>query len=168
MNRKQCFRPVVDSGTRLLVLGSLPGEKSLAQGQYYANKQNQFWLLMSEVIGINLAVLPYSLRLQALLDHRVGLWDVVAEARRSGSLDANIRDRNDNDLLGLLTEFPNIGALAFNGRTAAKIGLEALGERASGYQIVQLPSSSPAYTMAYSGKLEDWKKLVACLPLKDG
>ncbi|MET0319465.1 MAG: DNA-deoxyinosine glycosylase [Duganella sp.] len=159
MERKQCFAPVVDAHTRLLVLGSLPGEKSLAQSQYYAHKQNRFWMLMSAVIGVDLVPLPYELRLQTLLQHGVGLWDVVAEAHRDGSLDSNIRHRADNDLAELLARHPHIAAIAFNGGTAHKLGLKVLGERAAHYRIVALPSSSPAYTLAYAAKLAQWSVL---------
>jgi hypoxanthine-DNA glycosylase len=157
--RKRCFDPVVDDQTRLLVLGSLPGELSLARNEYYGNKQNRFWMLMSEVIGLDLVALDYSARLQALLAHRVGLWDVVAEAHREGSLDSRIRDHAGNDLLGLIGGLPNLAAIAFNGGTAARLGLKALGEHASRYDIVLLPSSSPAYTLAYVEKLTVWRNL---------
>lgn len=157
--RKRCFDPVVDERTRLLVLGSLPGEKSLAVQQYYANRQNKFWLLMSEVIGAELVALDYEARLRTLLAHGVGLWDVVAEAHRPGSLDSAIRDRDDNDLPALLARYPGIAALAFNGGTAAKLGLKVLGPHAARYRIHQLPSSSPAHTMAYADKLARWLAL---------
>lgn len=159
MERKQCFAPVVDANTRLLVLGSLPGEKSLAQAQYYAHPQNRFWMLMSAVIGVQLPALDYATRLQTLLQHGVGLWDVVAQARRSGSLDSNIRDRDDNDLPALLARYPAIKAIAFNGGTAHRLGLKVLGEHASRYHIIVLPSSSPAYTLAYAEKLAGWTAL---------
>jgi hypoxanthine-DNA glycosylase len=159
MERKQCFAPVVDAHTRLLVLGSLPGEKSLAQSQYYAHKQNRFWMLMSAVIGVDLVPLDYELRLQTLLQHGVGLWDVVAEAHRTGSLDSNIRNRDDNDLPGLLARHPHITAIAFNGGTAHKLGLKVLGAQAARYRIAALPSSSPAYTLAYAEKLGQWGML---------
>jgi hypoxanthine-DNA glycosylase len=156
---KRCFDPVVDANTRLLVLGSLPGELSLARNEYYGNKQNRFWLLMSEVIGRDLVALDYAARLQALLANGVGLWDVVAEAHREGSLDSRIRDHAGNDLLGLIAGLPNLAAIAFNGGTAARLGLKALGEHASRYDIVLLPSSSPAYTLAYADKLTVWQRL---------
>ncbi|MEA3270706.1 MAG: DNA-deoxyinosine glycosylase, partial [Pseudomonadota bacterium] len=81
MTLKRCFPPVVDAHTRVLILGSLPGEASLAQSQYYAHKQNQFWRLAGEVIGQDLPGMEYAARLQVLLAHRIGLWDVVAEAK---------------------------------------------------------------------------------------
>ncbi len=161
--KKRCFAPVVDDLTRLLVLGSLPGEKSLGLQQYYGNRQNRFWMLMSEVLGVDLVPLDYEARLATLRHHGVGLWDVVAQAHRPGSLDSKIRKREDNDLADLLARYPNIRAIAFNGGTAARIGLQVLGEHASRYAIVQLPSSSPAYTLAYAEKLLQWRALTHAL-----
>lgn len=157
--RKRCFGPIVDAHTRLLVLGSLPGEKSLALQEYYGNRQNKFWLLMSEVAGVDLVGLDYASRLDALVELRVGLWDVVAEAHRPGSLDSRIRDRDDNDLLALIANLPALTTIAFNGGTAAKLGLKILGQHAARYRIVQLPSSSPAYTLPYAEKLRRWQVL---------
>ncbi|MTV40204.1 DNA-deoxyinosine glycosylase [Duganella radicis] len=157
--RKRCFDPVVDERTRLLVLGSLPGEKSLAVQQYYGNRQNKFWALMSEVLDVALVPLAYEARLQTLLAHGVGLWDVVAEAHRPGSLDSAIRDRNDNDLPALLARYPNIHTIAFNGGTAARLGLKRLGKQARRYRIFNLPSSSPAYTLSYVAKRDAWLAL---------
>lgn len=161
--RKRCFAPVVDNRTRLLVLGSLPGEKSLALQQYYGNRQNQFWALMSMVIGTDLVTLDYASRLRALLDHRVGLWDVVAAAHRPGSLDTRIREHDDNDLAGLLAGFPNIAALAFNGGTSSRLGLKMLGEAAGRYLVFQLPSSSPAHTLPLADKAARWTALRSAL-----
>jgi hypoxanthine-DNA glycosylase len=161
--RKRCFDPVIDDRTRLLVLGSLPGEKSLALQEYYGNRHNKFWMLMSEVLGVELVPLDYAARLKALLAHGVGLWDVVAQAQRHGSLDSRIRERDDNDLPALLAGFPNIEAIAFNGGTAAKLGLKVLGEHASRYRVFTLPSSSPAYTLAYANKLKQWQALGAAI-----
>lgn len=154
--RKRCFDPVIDAGTRLLILGSLPGEKSLAHSQYYAHPQNRFWMLLGEVLDVDLAGLPYERRLATVLAHGVGLWDVVAQAHRTGSLDSNIRNRDDNDLPGLLARFPGIRAIAFNGGTAAKVGRRILDAGGAHYRIVELPSSSPAYTRPYGEKLQQW------------
>ncbi|MYM40249.1 DNA-deoxyinosine glycosylase [Duganella qianjiadongensis] len=157
--RQRCFAPVVDGRTRLLILGSLPGVQSLAKAQYYGNRQNAFWRLMSEVLERDLVGLDYAARLQALLAQGVGLWDVVAEARRAGSLDSAIRQRDDNDLPALLARYPAIQTIGFNGGMAAKLGLKILGVRAAHYHIVALPSSSPAYTLPYAEKCLHWQKL---------
>lgn len=154
--RKRCFPPVVDGRTRLLILGSLPSEKSLALGEYYGNRQNKFWELMGQVIDVDLRAMAYKARLVTLLEHGIGLWDVVADAHRRGSLDSQIRQRNDNDLLGLLERFPNIKAIAFNGGTAGILGAKVLSVRADLYQVLTLPSSSPAYTLSYVDKAKRW------------
>lgn len=156
---KRSFPPVTDANTRILILGSLPGEISLAQGQYYANRNNRFWHLLATVIGENLSDLPYQERLQALLHHGIGLWDVVAEARRSGSLDSAIREHTGNDLAGLVRSLPRLAVIAFNGKTAARIGRKQLGGLAAAYRIIELPSSSPAYTLPPAKKLETWQTL---------
>ncbi|HKT99789.1 MAG TPA: DNA-deoxyinosine glycosylase [Paraburkholderia sp.] len=164
MSLKRCFAPVVDAHTRVLVLGSLPGEASLAHQQYYAHKQNRFWKLIGDVIERDLSAMAYPARLAALLEHRVGLWDVVAEARRIGSLDSRIRNHASNDLIALVETLPNLVAIAFNGGVAAKIGVQALGETATRYKLIRLPSSSPAYAaVSYEAKLENWRQLRSCL-----
>ncbi len=147
---------MVDARTRLLILGSLPGEQSLVRNEYYANRQNRFWRLMSDVIDIDLPSLDYQARLHALLANGIGLWDVVAEAARVGSLDSQIRDRCDNDLLALVAQLPHLATIGFNGGTAARLGLKVLREHSSRYHIVSLPSSSPAYTLPYAEKLRQW------------
>jgi hypoxanthine-DNA glycosylase len=156
---KRSFAPVVDQDTRILILGSLPGDASLAQQQYYAHPQNRFWQLLSEILAVNLVEQDYSLRLQTLLQNHIGLWDVVAQAKRRGSLDSQIRERDDNDLLDLIRTLPQLHTIAFNGATAGKIGLKILGDSHAQYQILHLPSSSPAYTLKYEIKLQAWHSL---------
>ena len=154
---KRSFPPVVDQRTRLLVLGSLPGEESLRQARYYANPRNQFWRLIGAAIGRELEALPYSDRLEALLEAGVGLWDVVATANRRGSLDAAIRDHAPNALAALAEGLPELRALAFNGATAGTIGGKVIG--ATELALVTLPSSSPAYTLPFESKREAWLQL---------
>jgi hypoxanthine-DNA glycosylase len=157
---KRSFAPVVDARTRVLVLGSLPGEASLAQAQYYAHRQNRFWHLIGDVIGEPLPAMEYEARLRALLAHRVGLWDVIAQAKREGSLDSRIRDHAANDLATLVGTLPDLAAVAFNGGTAAKIGMQALAESPMRLDFVKLPSSSPAYAaVPYAEKLRAWEAL---------
>ena len=156
---KRSFAPVVDARVRVLVLGSLPGERSLAQQRYYGHPHNQFWRLMSDVLGADLVGLAYEDRLAALLRHRVGLWDSIAEAQRVGSLDSRIRGHVGNDLRELVEGLPELRAIAFNGATSARIGLKALGGAAARFRTFTLPSSSPAYTLAYGDKLAQWRAI---------
>ncbi|MBL8508494.1 DNA-deoxyinosine glycosylase [Chitinimonas sp. JJ19] len=162
--RKRCLPPVVDHHTRLLILGSLPGEASLKASRYYAHPQNQFWRLMGAVLDAPLATMPYDQRLATLLQHGVGLWDVIAEAERAGSLDAAIRKHAQNDLTHLLASLPAVTQIAFNGGTAARLGQKQLAQQGISLPCLALPSSSPAYTMAYDLKLAQWQQLVGYLP----
>jgi len=157
-----CFAPVTRPDTRLIVLGSLPGVRSLAEGRYYANPRNQFWRLIGAVIERDLVPLAYEARLEALLDARVGLWDTVAAATREGSLDADIRLHEASDLAALAGALPDLAAMAFNGGTSAKIGRRQLSALPN-LALVDLPSSSPAHTLAYERKLAAWLPLRAFL-----
>jgi len=150
--RKSSFAPVVAPDTRVLVLGSLPGEESLKAQRYYAHPRNRFWHLVGKVIGTELEPLAYEDRLAALLAAKIGLWDTVASARRKGSLDAAIRDAE------LAESLPGLRAVAFNGATAARIGSKLLsGSRA---ELVPLPSSSPAHAAMKLAENERlWRRL---------
>lgn len=161
--RKHSFPPVVDARVRLLVLGSLPGERSLAEQRYYAHPQNQFWQLISHAAGRDLTALPYEPRLAALLAAHIGLWDVVASATRPGSTDAAIRDIEGHDVASLAATLPDLRAIAFNGATAHKQGTKQLGTAAQRYEIVALPSSSPLHTVGLAAKLPAWQALSAFL-----
>lgn len=90
--RHASFAPHVAPDTRLLVLGSLPGVRSLAEQQYYAHPTNQFWRLLGEVVDRPLANMRYDDRLVAIRDAKVGLWDVIRSAERHTSSDSLIRE----------------------------------------------------------------------------
>lgn len=158
MTRKSSFPPVYARDARLLVLGSLPGEASLAATRYYAHPQNQFWRLMSGVLDMNLTTLDYEARLAALIARKVALWDVVATAERRGSLDTAIRNVSANDLTALITSLPDLKLIAFNGKRAAAIGERQLSNHKAAPTFT-LPSSSPAYTRAFAEKQAEWDLL---------
>ena len=155
---KRSFPPVVNEAVRLLVLGSLPGERSLAATRYYAHPQNQFWRLIGAVIEADLEALDYPRRLEKLLRAGVGLWDSVGSAIRPGSLDGAIRGHEANPLAELAAGLPELRAIGFNGGTSARIGMKALGDQPR-LQLVPLPSSSPAYTLPFERKREAWLRL---------
>ena len=157
-----CFSPVVRPDTRLLLLGSLPGAASLARGRYYAHPRNQFWRLAGAVIDLDLAERPYEDRLETLLDAGIGLWDTVAAARRKGSLDADIRLHAASDLRAMALGLPALRAIGFNGGTASRIGRDQLGS-GQDFDLIDLPSSSPAYTLPFETKREAWRRLRAYL-----
>jgi double-stranded uracil-DNA glycosylase len=149
---------VSSADARLLVLGSLPGEASLKAQRYYAHPQNQFWRLIGTAIGEDLSALEYEQRLVRLAARGIALWDVVGEARRQGSLDGAIRGAKPNQLRDYAATHPRLGAIAFNGKTAARLGRAALAD-IQGVQLIDLPSSSPAYTLGIAEKAKRWNVL---------
>ena len=156
----KCFAPITRPTTRVLILGSLPGEVSLERRQYYAHPQNQFWRLVGAVIAQELVSLDYNTRLSQLLDHGIGLWDTVAAGTRSGSsLDADIDLQQSSDLTAMMTTLPELQSIAFNGKKSAQIGRPLL-LNAREVDLIDLPSSSPAHaTLSFDKKLEAWSAL---------
>lgn len=153
--------PVATPDARLLILGSLPGEESLRAERYYAHPRNHFWRLVGDMLGEPLAELGYEERLSALRRRRIALWDVIGSARRQGSLDQQLRDVSARDLVAFVAGLPELRAVAFNGATAARIGRPSLdGTRLT---LVDLPSSSPAYTLPYGEKAGRWARLAPLL-----
>ncbi|HWJ38532.1 MAG TPA: DNA-deoxyinosine glycosylase [Sphingomicrobium sp.] len=159
MSVKVGLPAVARSDARLFVLGSLPGDASLAAGRYYAHPTNQFWRLLGAAIGEELQDLEYGMRLERLLDRRIGLWDVIASASREGSLDQAIREIEHNRVGHLLNDFPDLRAIAFNGSTAASIGRKLIGARATSLSLIDLPSSSAANTAPFAVKIASWMQL---------
>ncbi|NUR45206.1 MAG: DNA-deoxyinosine glycosylase [Sphingomonas sp.] len=151
--------PIARPDTRLFVLGSLPGDASLAAQRYYAHPTNQFWRLLGLAIGEELASVDYDQRLERLADRRVGLWDVIASASRRGSLDQAIRDAQHNRIEHLLHDFPDLRAIAFNGSTASAAGRKLIGDPPRDIVLVDLPSSSAANTRSFAKKVAAWSQL---------
>lgn len=149
---------------RVLILGSLPGQMSLARREYYAMPRNAFWPIMARLVGAS-PELSYEKRLQRLIEKRIALWDVCAEGRRPGSLDHRIETASAlaNDFFAFLTAHPHIRRICFNGakaewlyrRMVAPTLPAALAETPS----VLLPSTSPAHAgMPFERKLEHWRE----------
>jgi double-stranded uracil-DNA glycosylase len=154
--RKRGLDPVLGRDARVLILGSFPGEASLAARQYYAHPRNHFWPLVAALIDVPLPTMPYRARLEALRTHRVGLWDVYVACERRGSLDGAIRMAERGEVGRVRRSAPAVALVCFNGKTAAR-ALPAW--RNAGYATLVLPSSSPAYTRPFAEKLEAWRPI---------
>ncbi len=152
------FPPVTASNAKVLILGSLPGQKSLAAAQYYAHRQNAFWRIMAELFDISG---DYESRCEQLTQHRVALWDVLASSVRPGSMDADIRleASQPNDFRKFLSQHAEIARICFNGRKAEEIFKRYVlpGLSKAVPTLVSLPSTSPAYAaMAFDEKRDAW------------
>jgi len=154
------FAPVSRHDARILILGSLPGQRSLQAVQYYAHPQNAFWRIMREFIG---AEGSYDERCGALVEHGIALWDVLAESVRPGSMDAAIQTASAraNDFAGFFSQHAGIRQVFFNGKKAAQLyaRLVLIDGRDFDMRYATLPSTSPAYaSMAYEEKLRIWRE----------
>jgi hypoxanthine-DNA glycosylase len=156
------FPPIVGGRPRVLVLGSLPGRKSLEMGQYYAQSQNGFWRIMGALFGAGPS-LPYPDRLERLIAHRVAVWDVLAAGEREGSLDSAIVPSSIvvNDFGAFFARHEDIGLVCFNGTKAADLYrrrvLPVLPPPFSSLPSRLLPSTSPAHaSMPFAAKLASW------------
>jgi len=153
------FRPIARADARILILGSLPGERSIVEQQYYAHPQNAFWRIMRELFGIDG---DYESRCAQLIENRIALWDVLHSSVRPGSMDADIRmsSASANDFAGFLQRHEAIELIAFNGKKAEHLFARFMAPDIGGEQLtrVGLPSTSPAYaSMPFSGKLAAWR-----------
>ena len=155
--------PVVDDGTRVLVLGSMPGQVSLRMQQYYAHPRNAFWRIMSELLGFDDHA-DYAARLDALRAAGIGLWDVLRLCDRPGSLDsAIVRDSMEaNDFEKLFAQRPSITQVFFNGAKTEQVFRRLVAPNlARPPTYLRLPSSSPANAgVAYDAKLRAWRAVV--------
>lgn len=157
MARSEGFPPVARSDARILILGSLPGARSIAEQQYYAHPQNAFWRIMAELYGIDG---EYAARCRKLREHGIALWDVLQSSVRPGSMDAAIRldSAQPNDFETFFAEHPAIGTIAFNGGKARQLFARFVGDGPDGASLALLPSTSPAYaSMPFPAKLSAWR-----------
>jgi double-stranded uracil-DNA glycosylase len=166
----ECFPPIARADAKALILGSLPGRKSLEMQQYYAHPQNAFWKIVTQVLGADWP-LPYTRRVRILTVHRIALWDVLAAAERPGSLDSSIVHASAlaNDFADFFRTHPQIRRVYFNGRKAEelyrRIVLPGLPAEFSRLSYVSLPSTSPAHAgMTFAKKLERWKLITEKTP----
>ena len=156
--------PLISSQTRLLILGSFPGVASLQAQQYYGHPQNQFWPILSALLGniyasspIDSGVSSYQIRSDWLLSKKLGVWDVYASCEREGSLDSKIRQPVLNDFSTLKILCPDLQAIAHNGGESFK---HAKHTQNLGVPVFKLPSTSPANaSWRFERKLAAWREV---------
>jgi hypoxanthine-DNA glycosylase len=156
------FPAIARTDARILILGSLPSERSLGANQYYAHPQNAFWTIMGEIAG---AKGTYSEQCEALMDRGIALWDVLASSVRPGSMDADIQSETAvaNDFAAFLKAHDGVELVCFNGQKAAQLFARMVQPGLEGNELrfASLPSTSPAYaSMSYVDKLAKWRSII--------
>jgi hypoxanthine-DNA glycosylase len=154
--RLQGLPPVLARHTRCVVLGSFPGEASLAAQQYYGHPRNHFWPLLSAIWQVDLTAMRYSQRLTEVRRRGLGIWDAYASCRREGSLDTAIEAAELNDFESLLRRAPGVRLVLHNGGESARA---ARALQALGLATRRLPSTSPANaSWSFERKLAAWRE----------
>jgi len=162
MTRVQSFAPIADIDAEILILGSMPSEASLAAGQYYAHRRNQFWPIVAALFQFDAAA-PYPTRLQGLKSARIAVWDVLQSCVRRGSLDAAIETEGlvVNNFAAFFDMHKKIRHVFFNGAKAEhcfrRYVLPGIAPVTIGY--TRLPSTSPANaSLSFAEKLKIWRE----------
>ncbi|WP_293267082.1 DNA-deoxyinosine glycosylase [Neptunomonas sp.] len=154
------FNPVISTKAQLLILGSIPGVKSLHDQQYYAHPRNVFWKIMGELWELP-NNLSYQARLSLIQAHGIALWDIAHQCIRPGSLDSKIDQKSviPNVIPALLSAHPHIHTICFNGKASAKLFKQHFPDllTAPNLSCINLPSTSPAHaSMTFADKLKAW------------
>jgi hypoxanthine-DNA glycosylase len=152
--------PIVDANTRVLIVGSMPGVRSLEKQQYYGNERNHFWGIISKLLHVSIPA-TYEEKIALVQQHQIGLWDVIRTCERKGSLDATIQNAEVNDFATFFMQYPNIQCILFNGTKAydvfkKKVGFDAL----AGKDYFKMPSTSPIpgrNIQTFEQKVESWR-----------
>lgn len=162
MKLKKAFEPIVNANSKILILGTMPGEKSLELQEYYGNRGNQFWKIMFGMFSIPLSH-DYNKKKQLLADKGIALWDVLQYCEREGSLDSNIKNEQPNDFKSFYKKHPQIKHVFFSSKNAAAYYDKYVGRRTYiCYTTLPSPSGANA-TKPFAVKLQEWSDKI--LPL---
>ncbi len=165
MSPVHSFEPVSDADARILILGSMPGRRSLEWNQYYAHPSNAFWKIMGELVGAR-PEMPYQERLAVLRAGGIALWDVLDSCVRESSMDSDIKQESANDFSSFFTRHPHITQVFFNGSKAEQCFRKFVLDKQSmpPLKLHRLPSTSPAHAgLRYADKLKAWRAVMSGL-----
>ena len=158
------FPPIIDSNSRVLILGSMPSVKSLQQQEYYGHPQNAFWWIMGELFGAHQNK-AYRLRQQILREQGIAVWDVIHQCHRAGSLDSAIDAKTvvANDFANTIFKPYHIKCIFFNGKSVEglfkRYVIKAGQLNSDVIAMHTLPSTSPANArLKREEKLEIWRQ----------
>lgn len=158
-NTKTSFDPISNSDTTILILGTMPGDKSLELGEYYGHSRNRFWKIISIITSSDLP-LTYTDKKSLLLKTKIGIWDVAHRANRKGSLDCAIEDEEPNDLDGFIAKHKNLKVIGFFGSKSEALYNKYF-DRKTGINYISLPSTSPANTgIDFENICKKWQQIM--------
>lgn len=151
------FPPIIDSETEILILGTMPGMTSLIKQEYYGHNRNHFWKIMYSLFDTLPVSEIFAEKVKILQKNKIGLWDVLQNCERKGSLDIHIKNQVENNFESLLKAHPSIKKIVFNGKESHRYFLKKFGQ-IQGITYFVMPSTSPANTMSFENKLKIWSE----------
>ncbi|MCF6280686.1 MAG: DNA-deoxyinosine glycosylase [Candidatus Polarisedimenticolaceae bacterium] len=146
---KESFSSVAMADAKIVILGSMPGDESLRQQQYYAHPRNAFWYILQRHFNRSES-LTYQQKIELSQHYGIALWDVMQRCERPGSLDSNIDNKTIvvNEFEVFFRLHKNLVAVLFNGAKAEqeyrKRVLPTLSVESRRLELIRLPSTSPA------------------------
>jgi hypoxanthine-DNA glycosylase len=149
------FPYFIDSKTEILILGTMPGVMSLEKQEYYGHPRNHFWKILYSIFDALPIAHSFEEKKDFLLSNKIGLWDVLENCERKGSLDIHIKNHKENDFQNLFKKFPGITKIIFNGKQSHAFFTKKFGQ-IEGITYLVMPSTSPANTMTFENKLKNW------------
>ena len=149
------FPPFINSDTEILILGTMPGIASLEKQEYYAHPRNHFWKIIYTLFDSMPVSGVFNEKIKFLQLNKIGLWDVLENCERRGSLDVHIKNQIENDFESLFQEFSGINKIVFNGKESYRFFANKFGQ-IEGITYYVMPSTSPANTIAFENKLKSW------------
>ena len=156
---KKACPPIADQHSKVLLLGTMPGEQSLKLQQYYGHKGNQFWKIIFTLFKQPLTH-DYDIKKALLLDQRIALWDVLQYCEREGSADSDIQKEVANDFAAFYHMYPQINHVFFTS-TKARDYYDMYVKRKPDYNYHLLPSPSSANTWkSFDEKVNEWKLIL--------
>lgn len=155
---KHPFPAVVDSKSRILILGSVPSIKSVENNFYYMHPKNRFWKVLSAIFGVDLYSATVDERISFLLKNKIALYDSVEECDIEASKDSAISNVVPADIPSLVAK-SEISHIFCNGKASLYYLLSAYPQYESITTL--LPSTSPANAQFSLEKLiEAWKVII--------
>lgn len=149
------FPYFIKPNSEVLILGTMPGAMSLEKQEYYAHPRNHFWEILYTIFDELPIPIQFDEKVQFLASHKIGIWDVLENCERKGSLDIHIKNHKENDFENLFKEFPKIKKIIFNGKQSHAFFIKRFGQ-IQGITYFVMPSTSPANTMSFENKLKNW------------
>lgn len=152
------FPLLYDSHSKVLILGSFPSVKAVADGYYYANPNNRFYQVLSAIFAVDFVNVPWEEKKALLLAHKLALHDAIGYCQILGSSDSKISDVKPSNIREIFAN-AKIELVICNGAKAYQEYMRFFAD--IDINVVQAPSTSPANAkMRLDDLVASWSKLL--------